>query len=120
MNTPHFLILIEGENDVKDLKNDKIELNTSNDISKIVKNLVKQLKRSQYCNNYIESSPDILEENFQYLIQYYGEDDYFYYLENQSEIYDKSFFKDSKIVLASFLLCIFKNIIDWVQNEEEE
>lgn len=96
----------------------QIELKTDEDISTKIKDFSKQLKRSEFYKKI--GVDELVNNNFDYLVQNFQEDDYYYYLDNQDEIYEKTFFKNNKIILVSFVICVFKMIFDWVQDEDEE
>lgn len=107
----------ELANNLRILEN-HIELKSDDDISTKIKDFSKQLKRSKFYQGI--GVQELSENNFEYLINNFQETDYYYYLDNQQEIYNKVFFpNDKKIILSSFVICVFKMIFEWVKDEDE-
>lgn len=96
----------------------QIELKTDKDISTKIKDFSKQLKRSKFYNKI--DVDELVNNNFNYLVQNFQEEDYYYYLNNQDKIYKKTFSPRNRIIMASFVICVFKMIFDWVNGEDEE
>lgn len=100
------------------INNFSIELETPTNISTTIKKLSKQIKKSKLFEEI--NTEELCNNNFNYLVDCYKKDDYYYYLENQKEIYEEAFVPDDKIILTSFVVCMFKMIFDWVNDEDKE
>jgi len=96
------------ENEIKTLK--------TNDIATKMKKLLKQLLKSKILkeSNTIEKYTRVLD----YTYNQFCETDYYYYLENQEDLF-KKIVLDDIIRISSFLNCIIENILEWVRDEDD-
>lgn len=81
------------------------------------KNTLKQLRKSKILRE--ENTVEKYRRVLKYTYKQFNETDYYYYLENQKDLF-KKIVLDDIIRISSFLNCVIENILEWIRDEEED